>query len=361
MFLKTIDKNQKKIYYIYRRKKEMNDKQALEKVIKEQGSNILSEKGNVYTNYEGSIYRSNLNEPRKEILYIGEVYKGKIFTIGGNLGEDFYKLDENIKTIGSISEEVFKNIYITIIKTINTEVNLFIKEETYSKYRDHVETNLSHIIYNRIKYGEYFIKESNTYAIAVHKAIGKYLSNTEIVRLYIDKNYKEFVKDRSGSFSYEIIEQNRAIQKVIREKNIERHIDKFTRVYEYHEALMKLDMNSPISIQYKVSGAIDIIDSLIKESVVNRLKGEGSNDDIEYFKEWRNQIRRDEYCEIEFIVSDLHLEDSINILSKAISQIFFMFQNSNIYFKAVRWFENMDNVISIKYLGEDVVMKDMFN
>ena len=343
----------------------MNDKQALEKVIKEQNSSVLSEMGTVYTNYEGSIYRSNLNEPRKEILYIGEVYKGEIFTIGGNLGTDFfYELDKNIKTIGSIGEEVFKNIYITIIKTINTEVNLFVEEETYSEYRDHVETNLSHIIYNRIKYGEYFIKESNTYASAVHKAIGKYLSNTEIVRLYIDKNYKEFVKDMKdnlkGNFSHELIKQSRAVQQVIKEKNIERHINKFARAYEYHEALMKLDIDSPISIQYEVSGAIDVIDSIMKESVVNRLSGEGSNDDMEYFKEWRNRIRKDGYCEITFEVSDLRLEDSINILSKAICQNFFIIQNSNIYFKAVRYFEDMSNVISIEYLGEDVLLKDMF-
>lgn len=321
----------------------MNDKQALEKATKEQNSSVLSEIGTVYTNYEGSIYRSNLNEPRKEILYIGEVYKGKIFTIGGNLGEDFYKLDENIKTIGSISEEVFKNIYITIIRELNREIGSSNEKKIDAEYSNYAETNLSHIIYNRIKYGEYFVKEYNKYERSVHVVTGKCFSRKEIVQLYIDKNYEELAKGMSSRFPIRTIERNRAIQKIIKEKNIEQHINKFVRAYEYHEELMKLDVDSPISIQYKVSGAIDVIDSIIKESIVNRLKGKGSNDTIKYFKEWRNQIRKDGYCEIEFSVYDLHLEDSIDILSKAICQKFLTFN-----FKALRWFENIDNVISIK-------------
>ena len=347
----------------------MNDKQAFEKVIKEQGSSVLSEKGNVYTNYEGSIYSCNLNGKRKEVNYIGEVYKGEVFT-KGNYEKNFYKLDEKAKTINSISEEVFRNIYIAIIRELNREVSIPNEEKIDTKYRDyaesilsHVTYNLSRIIYNRIKYGEYFIKEYNKYANIVYDAIErKHLSHAEIVHLYIDENYEEFAKNMSSRFSPQIIEQNRAIQKVIKEKNIEQHMDKFTRIYEYHEALMKLDMDASISVQYKVSGAIDIIDSIIKESVINRLKGKCNNDTIEHFKEWKNQIRKNGCCEIEFKVSDLRLEeDSIGILSKAICQKFFTLQSCNIYFKAVRYFEDMSNVISIEHLGEDIIIKDMFS
>jgi len=339
----------------------MNDKQALEKVIKEQGSSVLSEEGNVYTNYEGSIYKSSLKWRRKEVNYIGEVYKGELF-IEWSFRDEFYKTDEKVKFINGISEEVFRNIYIAIIRELNKEVKITSGIMIEPKYRNYAETNLSHIIYNRIKYGEYFTKRYKKYAIEVQEAIGKSLSNTEIIQLYIDKNYEEFAKNMSSRFSFKTVEQNRAIQKVIQEKNIERHMDEFVRIYKYHEALMKLDMFSSISVQYKVSGAIDIIDSIIKESVINRLKGKCNNDTIEYFKEWKNQIRKDGYCEIEFKVYDLHLEeDSIGILSKAICQKFFTLQSCNIYFKAVRYFEDMSNVISIEHLGEDIVIKDMFN
>lgn len=333
----------------------MNDKQALEKAIKEQGSSVLSEEGNVYTNYEGSIYISNLKGNRKEVNYIGEIYKGKLFA-EWNFKEKFYKLDEETKSINSISEEVFRNIYIAIIRELNREIGISNEKKINAEYSNYAETNLSHIIYNRIKYGEYFVKEYNKYEHAVHVVTGKCFSRKEIVQSYIDKNYEELAKSMSSRFPLRTIERNRAIQKVIKERNIEQHIDKFVRAYEYHEALMKLEVDSPISIQYKVSGAIDVIDSIIKESIVNRLRGKGSNDTIKYFKEWRNQIRKDGYCEIKFSVYDLRLEDSINILSKAICQKFLTFN-----FKALRWFENMDNVISIEHLGEDIVIKDMFN
>jgi len=328
---------------------------VLEKVIKEEGSSQVGENGIIYANDGGSIYKVNLRT--KSVINIGEVYKGELY-LKKNTSKEY---SGKSITINNIEDEVYQELYLSMVRYANE----------YYKRRDTVEymgvdSYQGDILYNYLRYGEFFIKGSNDFKSQVSITLMEKLSNRQIVELYKDKNYEEFCKsDKVKDVIIKSLLEQYTIMKKVKEWKVEENLAEYKRQYKYVRILegKNIKQNDTLEIEYDTEKITPILNEIIKRHTLYRLTNKNINFNIEAiqnmkekgltFYAHKSNLRLGNIGDtVLYSVSVMNIAGDI---AKAFNTNIEEFGDEDFSTKVVMEFSNFKNVASIKYKGKDLL------
>lgn len=331
----------------------------VEKVIHEKGSSQLGKNGIIYANDGGSIYKVNLRT--KSVINVGEVYKGELYltkkTSKGYNGKSII--------INDIEGEVYQELYLSMVRYANKYY------EGQDGRRDAVEwfsVDMYHgdILYNRLRYGEYFVKGDSSFKSQVIGTLESKLSNRQIVELYKDKNYEEFCEsDEVKDIIIHSLKEQRIILQKVKTWKVEENIEKYKRQYKYVRILENKNIkhDDKLEIEYDTEKITPILDEIIKRYTLCRLTDENINFNIQDVKDMKKKgitfyARKSDLNLGHLGETVLYFVSMMNFagdIAKALYINVEEFNDEDFSTKVVMTFSNFDNVASIKYKGKDLL------